>query len=284
MKKILVPTDFSPVAAQATRFAIELAKAAGGSLHLLHVIELPVMHDTTLMPTLSFEQEYLEDATKLATKKFGQIVRTARGESFMTFSVEFGPTSMAIMDVLRKRKSDLIVMGTSGASGLKEYFIGSNTEKIVRLSPVPVWTVPGHLSLKDIRNIVIPTSLYGEQEAVVAQAKALQKIIKARIHVLYINTPALFRADNLSVDLLEQFARKHKLTDHITHIWNDVSEESGVVNFASRTGSCLVIMATHGRRGLAHLMTGSIAEDVVNHIRFPVLAMHMPSKKAGKAS
>lgn len=284
MKKILVPTDFSPVATHATRFALELAKAVGGSVHLFHVIELPVMHDTTLMPTLSFEQEYLDEATKLANKKFEQIVRVARGESFITFSVEFGTTSTVIMDVIRKRKSELVVMGTSGASGLKEYFIGSNTEKIVRLSPIPVWTIPGQLNLRDIKNIVIPTSLYGDQDAVVVQAKNLQKVLKAKTHVLYINTPALFRADNTSVDLLEQFARRHKLTDHITHIWNDVSEESGVVNFASRMGSCLVIMATHGRRGLAHLMTGSIAEDVVNHIHFPVLTIHMTSRKTAKGN
>lgn len=279
MKKILLPTDFSQPALNAFRFAVELVKSTQGSMHLLHVIELPVLHDTTLMPTLSFEQQYLEDATELANKKFRQMIASVKGGDFITSSVEYGGATTVILDVAKKKKSDLIVMGTQGASGLKEFFVGSNTEKIVRLAEVPVLALPPGAVYKEIRNVILPTSLFGDQDVLVEHVKTLTKHLKARLHILYVNTPALFRADTQSTDLLGQLIRKYQLKDAEAHIWNDVSEESGVVNFASRTGSCMVVMATHGRRGLAHLMTGSIAEDVVNHIRFPVWSVKASGKK-----
>lgn len=279
MKKILLPTDFSQPAANAFRFAVDFAKTAEATIHLVHVIELPVMHDTTLMPTLSFEQDYLDDATELAKKKFRQMIASVKGDAFITSSVEYGGAAPMILDAAKKQKATLIIMGTQGASGLKEFFIGSNTEKIVRLSGVPVLAVPASAAMKNVRNIILPTSLYGDADELVAQVKVLQKHFKAKLHVLYVNTPALFRADLQSTDLLGQFVRKYQLKDAVVHIWNDVSEESGVVNFAADLGACLVAMATHGRRGLAHLMTGSVAEDVVNHIRFPVWSAKLSAKK-----
>lgn len=270
MKNILVPTDFSTHAQYAFRFAVELARQSGGAIHLVHVIELPILHDTTLMPTLSFEQDYLNDAAALAEKKFNQLIRSVKGESFITSSVEYGAATQSMLDCASRRKSDLIVMGTHGASGLKEYFVGSNTEKIVRLAKVPVLSVPGTVSMKAIRNLILPTSLYGKQDELIRYAEMLQKIFKAKLQVLYVNTPALFRPDHQSTDLLERMAQHHQLKDYQLNIWNDISEDSGVVNFAAKTGSCMVVMSTHGRRGLAHLMTGSVTEDVVNHIHIPV--------------
>lgn len=279
MKNILVPTDFSQYAQHAFRFAVELSRQAGGVIHLVHVIELPILHDTTLMPTLSFEQEYLKDASASAERKFKQLIKSVKGETFITASVEYGAATQCILDCASTRKSDLILMGTRGATGLKEYFVGSNTEKIVRLAKVPVLSIPAAVSMKLVRNLILPTSLFGKQDDLVRYAVILQKVFKARLQVLYVNTPALFRPDHQSADLLEQFARNHGLKDYELNIWNDISEDTGVVNFAARTGSCLVVMSTHGRRGLAHLMTGSIAEDVVNHIHFPVWSFKPRERK-----
>ncbi|MBM3176551.1 MAG: universal stress protein [Bacteroidetes bacterium] len=270
MKKILVPTDFSEQSINAFRFAIQLAVAQKSQIQLLHVIELPVMHDTTLMPTLSFEQQYMKDASDMAEKNFKRLIKVAKGENAISWSVEYGNATTMILDYCKKKKADLIVMGTKGATGLKEYFVGSNTEKIVRLSPVPVIALPEATTLSSIKNIIFPTPLYGSQEAVVPQIRLLQSMLHAKLHVVYINTPANFRRDKQTTALLEQFAKKNQLKNYDLHVYNDISEEEGLVNFASHIGGCLLAMPTHGRRGIAHLMAGSIAEDVVNHIHFPV--------------
>ena len=222
------------------------------------------------MPTLSFEQEYLNDAAEYAKKGFAKLLKSLKGTITITSSIEYGSPTSTILDQLKKKKADLLIMGTKGASGLKEYFVGSNTEKLVRLSPVPVISIPGPVKLKSIRNLVFPTSLQGHQDFVMPGIKQLQELLKAKLHIVYINTPAIFRRDRESDALLRKFSDKYALKNYTLNIYNDISEDEGVIGFTAGINNSLVAMATHGRSGIGHLMTGSIAEDVVNHIKIPV--------------
>ena len=70
---------------------------------------------------------------------------------------------------------------------------------------------------------------------------------------------------------MEKFAKKHNLTNYSLNIYNDVTEEEGIVCFADEIDADLISMVTHRRTGIAHLIAGSIAEDVVNHTKRPVL-------------
>ena len=70
---------------------------------------------------------------------------------------------------------------------------------------------------------------------------------------------------------MRDFAKKLKLQNFTMSIFNDRSEEEGIIHFASTINADLIAMATHGRTGFAHVLVGSIAEDVVNHARRPVL-------------
>jgi len=281
MSKILVPCDFSGQSMDAFRFALELAKAEQDQIELLHVIELPVLNDTTLMPTLSFEAEYMKEAAEQAKRNFQRMIKPVKKKLAMTWSVEYGNPASTILFHSKKKKSDLIVMGTKGASGLKEYFVGSNTEKIVRQSPVPVVAVPAGVSVASLKNIIFPTLLIGDNDTLMNEVKELQETLQARLHVVFINTPAWFRRDRESQELLEKFAKRHKLSRHTLNVYNDISEEEGIVNFASRVKSCMVVMGTHGRRGIGHLLTGSVTEDVVNHIKFPVWTFRTGRKAKG---
>lgn len=279
MSKILVPCDFSGQAMDAFRFAIELAQPEADEIELLHVIELPVLNDTTLMPTLSFEAEYMKDAAELARKNFQRMIKPVKKKIGLSWSVEYGNPASTILFQVKRKKSNLVVMGTKGASGLKEYFVGSNTEKIVRLCPVPVVAVPAGVSIASLKNLVFPTLLTGDQDALMNEVKELQETLKARLHVVFINTPALFRRDKESHELMDKLVRRHKLARYTLNVHNDISEEEGIVNFANKVGKCIVVMGTHGRRGLGHLMTGSVTEDVVNHIKSPVWTFRIGQKR-----
>ena len=279
MSNILVPCDFSGQALDAFRFAIELAQPEADEIELLHIIELPVLNDTTLMPTLSFEAEYMKEAAELARKNFQRMIKPVKKKIGLSWSVEYGNPASTILFHVKRKKSDLVVMGTKGASGLKEYFVGSNTEKIVRLCPVPVVAVPKGVSIASLKHLVFPTLLTGDQDALMNEVKALQETLKARLHVVFINTPALFRRDKESQELMDRLVRRHKLVRYTLNVHNDISEEEGIVNFANKVGNCIVVMGTHGRRGLGHLMTGSVTEDVVNHIKSPVWTFRIGRKR-----
>ncbi len=270
MKKILVPCDFSESATNAFRFAIDLANESDGQVILLHVIELPVMYDTMLMPSLSLEEVYLKDSKESALKNFSKMkAKWAKEGPKITWEVAYGPTASSIINMAQENKVDLIVMGTRGASGLKEIIVGSNTEKIVRLSSVPMIAIKKY-SKGAIKNIVFPNALQEEEEVLATQVKKLQDFFKAKLHIVYINTPSNFKRDLETRQLLNGFAKRYMFRDFTINIFNDINQESGLTNFAKEVKADMVAMGTHGRTGLAHLMSGSIAEDVVNHIECPI--------------
>lgn len=271
MKKILVPCDFSEPSIQAFKFAVEIASQSDGEVVLLNVIELPVMHDTVLMPTLSFEEAFMKDMKESAEKNFEKMkIKWAKEGPKITSLVSFGPVNFTIREFIEKKKIDLVVMGTHGAAGLKEFFIGSNTEKIVRTSPVPVIAVKKSVKASSIRNIVLAIVPNAELDALVKKVKELQSFFKATLHVVYINTPASFKRDLEVLIQLRDFAKRYALKDYTISIYNDFNEEEGVRNFAQEKKADMVALGTHGRRGLSHFMSGSVTEDVVNHIDCPI--------------
>ena len=270
MKKILVPFDFSETATNALRFAIDIANQSDGEVLLLHIVELPVMYDTLLMPSLSFEEAYIKDMKENAEKEFKKIkAKWAKNGPKVTWHVEFGATSATINNFAKEKKADLIVMGTKGAKGLQEVFIGSNTEKIVRTSSIPVIAIK--TTFKDaIKSIVFPNALMEKAEELANHVKQLQDFFKAKLHIVYINTPANFMRDLETRQALQKFAKRYMFKDFTIHIFNDMDQEAGLTNFVKEIKADMVAMGTHGRKGLAHLMSGSIAEDVVNHIECPI--------------
>ena len=273
MKKILVPCDFSDAAVQAFKFAVEIANQSKGEVLLLNVIELPVMHDTMLMPTLNFEEAFIKDMKANAGKNFAKMKeKWAKEGPKVTSFVEYGPTAHTINDFAKDKKVDLVVMGTKGASGMKEFFVGSNTEKIVRWSPVPVIAVKKSIKASSIKNIVFPNTLEDnmEQDEFILKVKALQNFFKAKLHIVYINTPANFMRDADTRKKLKDFVKRFMLKDCTLTVYNATDQEMGVTDYVHEIGADMVAMATHGRRGLNHFMSGSVAEDVVNHIECPI--------------
>lgn len=266
MKRILVPCDFSKPAINAYRFALDIAQQSKGSVHLLHVIELPVIQDAVLMPVLNFEAELLKELKDNAERRFNKITEKYNKEGVKaTSAVEFGAVSRMIQDYIKKESVDLLLMGSHGASGLGEFFIGSNAEKMVRNSPVPVLVIKNYRK-RPIRNIVFPNNMEIEdQEDLVMKVKGLQNFFKARLHLVWINTPLNFASDTVTHERLEAFAKRFMLKDYTINVFNYTDEEKGIIEFTDFVKGDLIAMGTHGRKGLSHLVNGSVAEDVVNH-------------------
>ena len=266
MKKILVPCDFSEPSVQAFRFAVDIARQSRGEIHLLHVIELPVLYNEAVV--MSFEQDYMENMKKNAEKNFNKMIEKWADGVKVKLIYEFGGLQSSIRETVEKIKGDLVVVGTHGATGLKEYTVGSNTEKMVRALQVPIIAV--RKLPKAIRNIVFPTRPDLDQEEITMKVKELQNFFKATLHVLFVNTPAVFKTDLLTKPALADFAKRFMLKNFTLNVFNDTDEEQGIINFSKEVKADMVAMRTHGRKGLAHIASGSIAEDVVNHIECPI--------------
>lgn len=264
MKKILVPCDFSAAAIEAFKFAVAMASKTNGTVNLLHVVELPVLYDSAAV--MSFEQAYMDDRRKEVEADFAKLKKKWAKDKPVKVKahVEYGAIVQVIRRMILETKADLVVLGTHGAKGLKEFTVGSNTEKIVRSSPVPVISLKKEL--KTVKNIVLPTPPDFSLEQLTMEVKALQAFFGATLHVLFVNTPARFRTDGQIKQVMNDFTKRFMLKNFTVNVYNDISEEEGIRNFSAQVKADMIAMRTHGRRGIAHLAVGSVAEDVVNHI------------------
>ena len=266
MKKILVPCDFSKPSVNAFRFALDLVLRTKGSIELLHVIELPVLYDTTLMPALNFEEALLKELEAKANTLFVKMKEKYNtGGVKVTWTVEYGGVCKTILDHIHANSIDTVVMGSHGASGLREYFIGSNAERIVRRSPVPVLIVKEYFK-GDLKNIVFPNNLdLEDQDELLQKVKSIQNYFGAQLHIVWINTPLNFTSDAITRQRLEEFAKHFALKNYTLNIFNHSTGNDGIVEFAKVVNADLIAMGTHGRKGFGHWLNGSLAEDVVNH-------------------
>ncbi|NBP71527.1 MAG: universal stress protein, partial [Cytophagia bacterium] len=119
--------------------------------------------------------------------------------------------------------------------------------------------------------IVLPNTLHTEiQEDLLMKIKAMQNFFKATLHIVWINTPSNFTRDITTHQRLQDFAKRFLFKNYTIHVFNDLYEEDGIINFAHSIKADMIAMGTHGRKGLAHILSGSVAEDVVNHIDIPI--------------
>jgi nucleotide-binding universal stress UspA family protein len=267
MKRILVPCDFSETSLQAFQFAIEIARKSGGRIMLLHIVELPVLHDTMLTPTVYLEADYFKDLKAHAEKKFVKMKSKCLKEQIkVTSFVKLGPIPGTINGFAEEHKADLIVMGTQGATGLLDFFIGSNTEKVVRRSSIPVLVVRKSFKLNTINKILYPTTLLQEENHLVKYVKKLQDFFSATLYLLIVNTPHNLNRTLDEQAVMEKFAQRHKLTNYTINTKDNFYVANAIIDFAHEIKADMIVMGTHGRKGLSHLFMGSVAENVVNHL------------------
>jgi nucleotide-binding universal stress UspA family protein len=272
MKKILVPCDLSECSMQAFRFAVDVAKKGNGEVHLLNVVELPVLYDSSAI--LAFEQAYMEDAMVSVDKQLRKMRdKIAPGFARVKTHIEFGSVQARIRNIIESAKIDVVIAGTHGAKGLKEFTVGSNAEKLVRTCDVPVIIV--RKAPKSVENIVFPTLADMSQEDLTLRVKSLQEFFGAKLHLVYVNTPATFRTSGDIDKAFDRFAKRFMMKNFQFRVYNDLTEEAGIINFSKYIKADMVVMRTHGRRGIAHLAVGSIAEDVVNHIECPIVTLRI---------
>jgi nucleotide-binding universal stress UspA family protein len=139
--RILVPIDFSDFGRHALVCAEALAQVFGARLHLLHVVEQsmhPEFYASAEMATLSFDAELQEHCMREMQK---MVAESGGGEGQASYYVVEGRAAAEIVSFASKNAIELIVIATHGLTGMEHFLLGSVTEKVVRSSPCPVFTV-----------------------------------------------------------------------------------------------------------------------------------------------
>jgi nucleotide-binding universal stress UspA family protein len=276
MKKILVPTDFSKTSIIALETAFDIAKKAGADIYVLHVVE-EATPDSYLISG-EWQKDNWDDRLftfKLLEKAKKQLEKLVQEPRFSAVKLigelRLGNPFHGMNAIVAEQKVDLVVMGTRGQTNLESMVIGSNTERIVRHSRCPILTVHKKPASTDFKNIVYATAMSKDEEVFSRIVKRTQQIYNSTIHLVRINTPGDFQRDRIVKDYMNKFAKSLQLKNFTINVYNDLNEEEGILYFADSIDADLIAMATHGRTGFAHVLAGSIAEDVVNKAKRPVL-------------
>ncbi|EZH74772.1 universal stress protein UspA [Aquimarina atlantica] len=275
MKKILVPIDFSEYSEYALQVAALLAKQQNAEIIVLHMLGLS---EAVLIKNETQEANEAMYYMKLAEKRFSTFLDKEYLKGIqVTETVQNYKIFSEINEVAHENEADLIVMGSHGISGLREeVFIGSNTEKVVRTSDIPVLVIKNPVDNFALNKVVFACDFKIENIKAYHNAMKLFKTLDANVHLLYVNLPGeQFRSSNQIEERVKEFLFKADsgnldMYDKVTY-FNDYSVESGVFNYSKKINADIIAIPTHGRRGLAHFFNGSIGEDIANHANKPVI-------------
>lgn len=277
MKRILVPTDFSTYAENALKAAAQIAKKNNSELFLLHMLELPSqMSDTitegnSIPEVMFFIEKAREMLESIKERPYlnGIIVNEA---------VLFESAFKGIIEFSKKNDIELIIMGSRGLSGFEEILIGSNTEKVVRHSEIPVLVIKKDTVEFKAENIVFASDFSKEAKKPFKKLLKFAQIFDSTLNLVMICTPSSFKTTLVAEKFISDFAANFDLKKFTSHIYNDANIEKGIINFSNSINADLIGMCTHNRTALSHFFNGSISEDLVNHSNKPVIAFKVKNK------
>ncbi len=293
-KKILVPTDFSAFSEDALRYAAALAKISGGSIECVHVIDMTFLSADMPSGVYSSVTDIKGTLKSLRTRSRKELEFFVEKEHVQGIDVKAhlreGIAADEIVKLSNEIHADLIVIPTHGRSGLDKMVFGSTCERVLRTAALPVLALKpegpgvGRDGSLTVKRILCPIDFSSFSESSLPLARTFAKHFGATIVLAHIvdtrfdypewaaevalnNSPALLKA-----------AKEH--VDRVAAGMSDVKAEVYVGSGAPArmlvdlTGKAdLVIMPTHARKGIAHLLLGSVTERVTRGSHCPVLTV-----------
>ena len=181
-----------------------------------------------------------------------------------------------INNVANEVKADLIVIGSKGATGVKGYLVGSNTEKVVRTSEIPVLIFKNKVKEFAPKIMVFASDFDLENINAYKKIKTIANKMNAKIKLVYINTPNVkFKNSNEINKQIHAFLKQTKIPQEAKEflVYNDYSVEDGILNASKFLNADCIAIPTHGRKGVNKILAGSISEDIANHASLPVLTV-----------
>jgi nucleotide-binding universal stress UspA family protein len=269
MKTILVPTDFSNNANNALKYANDFAKAIKNKIVLLHSY-LPLVGKYNMISGIVAEDIAIQ---KKSSEKKLEKVSSKYVKVPSSHLVKIGDPIDEIIDAAQKSKSQLIIMGTHGASGLKRILFGSNTSDVISKSNIPVLAIPQRYRFKKINTIVYATDLnntINELKHIIPIAKQLN----ATIEVLNLNYSYNLNEDKKQVvekKIKALSYKKIKLIEQKATLEQTMIEQ--IKKYLIKSKPQLLVMFPEDKDWFDKIFISSKTEELANQIKLPLLSI-----------
>ena len=274
MKRILVPTDFSPAADNALAYALLLAARSGGEVIALHTIELPLPEYGVQPEGLQEYNYYRVEEAHLRLKTY----HSRPGAGRLTTVLAEGDLKELVPEKALQYDADLVVMGTRGADGLRSV-LGTNAAAVLGRSTVPVLVIPQSYGGALPRRMLL-TVQQEENEFLLAPVFELQTLCDADLITLHItgeDTPdeKLERRATELAQLGNKWSRDFGTIAPASEVISGADFHETLNGFVAHQDIDLVIMVTHRKLGLQGRFQKSRTRAQAFHTRVPLLSLHV---------
>ncbi|SHK45721.1 Nucleotide-binding universal stress protein, UspA family [Reichenbachiella agariperforans] len=276
MKKILVPTDFSKLSEDALAFAIEVAQKYEATITLvtsLHYDFYPEIHDATIVTSTLLKK--VEESSK---EQMNQLIARYNVSGVSIDEYISDETLITILnEKITHEAYDLVIMGTSGSSGIDEFLEGSNTEKVVRKAACPVISISGKTVLDEIKRVMIPIDIDDIRMSFLQEVASMEALFNVQLDFVWVRTVHNIENEEEISRETSKLIQSLGIKAFTFHIVRSVSPSVGILRYVEEENIDMIAMATHARKGIAHWLLGSLTEDTVNHVKVPVWSFKMDS-------
>ena len=273
MKYILIPTDFSESSRNASEFGIELAKLLDLPIKFLHSIQTPVdwsklnKQDENKYPEskakINNAKEQLRSWEKKAEEKYVEAEHT----------LIFNTGMEELNNYVNPENYELVIMGTHGTKGF-EKILGSNTQKLIRQSKVPVLAIKYKFNISNLNKILIATDLKEESQSAFKHIFKILGNLNTEKNLIYINTPYNFKEYEEIESLMSNFLKNCGVKNIKTQSLSANNEARGIGMAINKIKPDLFTSITHQRSGLDTIFSPSITEEIINNYDIPVLSIN----------
>lgn len=275
IKRILVPTDFSKTAQLAIEHAALLARLFKADLYILHSIE--VMETIYSIENPAIILNDLKEVEKTASEELNKIASKLKKQHAISVKTicTRGKCYFEILQAVKDQNIDIVVMGTHGAGGFDEYFIGSNAHKTVTMCPCPVMTIQTISKKTGFTNIVLPIDDSFHSRQKVDLTIAIANRYGSKIHILGLQgkagdtDPKKFR---IKLDSVEKAVKKAGLP-YLIKISKGDNLAVTAMNYSKKVKADLIVVLADHESEMSGSFLGAFSKQIINHSRIPVLSI-----------
>lgn len=271
MKRILVPTDFSDCANAASEVALQLAKRSGAEIFFLHLAI--GRKESAKAPQKSIA--YTDSEIGLAKFKLDQLVYAAEADGIKSKpELVIGTGQERIEDFIKPYKIDWLVMGSHGATGIRERIIGSKTQYTIRNLQVPSIVVKHMPAKSTLDHIVFASHFKKDNSHSLGEVINFARIWNARVHLLFINTLGHLIDDKIARLMMSEQMNKYASTNFTLNVTETNDSEFGIMQFAKDIRADMISVGMESNSLIGRLLNPSLAEQLINHSALPVLIIN----------
>lgn len=272
MKLLIVPTDFSPIADNAMKYAIAFAADINAKIMLLNVYQIPISYTEVPLATVSLDQ--LQQLSQEKLKETKENIDTITGGKIHVYTEsKLGDVSEEVEKLCETLDPFGIVIGTRGVSGVGRLFMGSNTMSILQKIETPVYVIPPGATYKKIQKIGLATDMHDVVESTPVQSiRELINIYNSELHVLNVD----FERRNFSPATPEESLNLDTMLAGMNPIYDFIENkdvDQGLSNFAEKNNLDILITLPKKHSLLERVFEKSHTRDLIHHTNIPLMCL-----------